>query len=79
MDGHTQRVVVSGSMSSWKSVRRGVPQGSVLGSAQFNTFVSDIDSEIVCALSKFAHDTRLCGVVGMLEGRNATQRDLDRL
>ncbi|GAB0179784.1 mitochondrial enolase superfamily member 1 [Grus japonensis] len=76
LDGCTQRAAVNSSMSKW---RRVASRGSVLGPALFNIFVGNMDSGIECTLSKFADRTKLCGVVNRLEGRDAIQRDFDRL
>lgn len=52
----------------------GIPLGSVLRLVLFNTFDGDMGSEIECALSKFADDTKPCASVDGLEGKEMPSR-----
>ncbi|KAK4816206.1 hypothetical protein QYF61_012671 [Mycteria americana] len=56
-----------------------VPHNILVSKMETHEFDGDMGSGIECTLSKFADDTKLSGVVDTLEGRDAIQRDLDRL
>ena len=72
-------MVVNGSVSGWRLVMSGVLKGSVLGPILSNIFIGDINNRVKRNLSQFADDTKLWDAVNKPEGREAIQRDLDRL
>ena len=71
--------MVSGFMSRWRLVTSCVCQGSVLDPLLFNIFNKDTNDGIECTLSKFADDTKLSSTVDTAKGRDAVQRDLNKL
>lgn len=72
-------VMVNGSVSRWRSVMSGVPQGSVLGLMFFNVFINGVNSGIACTGSKFTDDKKLYSVINPSERWDAIHRDLGRL
>ena len=66
-------------MSRWRLEMSSVTQESVLGPVLFNIFISDIDDGTECTLTKFADGTNLISAVDAAEGKDAIQRELEKL
>ena len=58
-----QRVVIESAHSKWRTIKAGVPQGSILGPLFFIIFINDIVTEIHSSIKLFADDTSLYVIV----------------
>jgi len=65
--------MVNGSMSGWRPVTSGAPQGSILGPVLFHIFISHVAGEIEGTLSGFGGDPKLSGGVDALERSDASR------
>ena len=61
MSERTQRVVLNGIESDWINLKRGVPQGTILGPLLFNIYVNDLAKivEMDCTVVQYADVTFL--------------------
>ena len=63
--GRKQRVKISTSRSSWTTLSKGVPQGSILGPLLFDIFMGDLFLFIEkCKLYNYADDNSLESSLG---------------
>ena len=58
-----QRVVLPGTSSSWKLIKAGVPQGSILDPLLSIIYINDIVEDIHCNIRLFADNTSLFIIV----------------
>ena len=75
-----QTVVVEGHMSTFQTVCRGIPQGTVLGQILFVLYINDLFHTI--ELSKgfsFADNTKLIGAIEDEQSVKCLQEDLNRV
>jgi len=74
-----QRVLLSGSNSSWNSVASGVLQGTVLGPLLFLLYSNDITHTIPSAIHLFADDCILYRRIKSGNDRTVLQQDIHAL
>ena len=79
LSGRQQQVIANKQHSSWKPVRSGVPQGSVLGPVLFSLFVNDVPTITDNKVTMFADDTKLHAVLTNPDHGAQLQQDLKRL
>ena len=72
-------MVLGETMSTWKDVLSGVPQGSVLGPLLFIIYINDM-SELINHLCKlFADDSKVIAVIKDYQDSERLQSDLNKL
>ena len=79
LSGRSQRVVLNGSNSEWKSINAEVPQVSILGPLLF-LFINDIVTDIKASIKLFADDTSLYVTVDIPQNAaDIINRDLEKI
>ena len=79
ISGRKQRVRVEDSLSAWRPVTSGIPQGSVLGPTLFLCFINDLPTVVTGIVALFADDSRLYGTCATDSECASLQEDIDQV
>ena len=75
-----QRVALRGALSSWITIKAGVPQGSIMGPILFLIYTNDLPNEVSSIIKMFADDTILGAAGNTSEDcANTLQPNIDKL
>ena len=78
LSGRRQQVRVEGDYSSWKDVKSGVPQGSVLGPILFVIFINNMPEVIESFCQLFADDAKIFTSIASPNDNAKLQDDLKK-
>jgi len=76
LNGRRQRVVLGDTVSEWKEVTSGVPQGSVLGPLLFVVYINDMPERIRNKSKLYADDTKIISILNT-SNLSSLQDDID--
>ena len=81
MSEKTQRVVLNGIESDWKKLKRGVPQGTILGPLLFNIYVNDLAKcvEKDCTVVQYADDTFFTSDTDEIPSKTKLEHNISKL
>lgn len=79
LENRTQRIRVGDALSDPVVIKRGIPQGSIIGPLCFLIYINDMSKELESEIRLFADDVIIYRVINKLEDCERLQKDLDNV